>query len=94
MPHAPVWRRARVRRAAGWILAAIVAACARAATDIVTTLDVGSVSIKAPSTTVTVGSQIPLQALVQDPSGKAIAATGVFWSVQPRASRRSRVMGS
>ncbi len=82
MPHAPVWRRARVRRAAVWILAAIVAACARAATDIVTTLDVGSVSIKAPSTTVTVGSQISLQALVQDPSGKAIAATGVFWSVQ------------
>jgi uncharacterized protein YjdB len=63
-------------------LAAIVAACARAATDVVTTLDVGSVSIKAPSTTVTVGSQISLQALVQDPSGNSIAATGVFWSAQ------------
>jgi hypothetical protein len=70
-------------------LAAIVAACARAATDVVTTLDVGSVSIKAPSTTVTVGSQISLQALVQDPSGNSIAATGVFWSVQdPSIARR------
>ncbi len=71
-----------MRRAAVWILAAIVAACARAATDVVTTLDVGSVSITAPSMTVTVGAQISLQALVQDPSGKAIAATDVFWSVQ------------
>jgi uncharacterized protein YjdB len=70
------------RRAAVWILGAIVAACARAATDVVTTLDVGSVSIRAPSTTVTVGSQISLEALVQDASGQAIAATDVFWSVQ------------
>ena len=80
MPHAPSWPKGRC--AAVWTFAAIVAACARAATDVVTTLDVGSVSITAPSTTVTVGSQIPLQALVQDPGGKTVTATDVFWSVQ------------
>jgi len=80
MPHAPVWGSGR--RAAVCIVAAVVATCSRAATDVVTTLDVGSVSITAPSMTVTVGSQISLQALVQDPSGKTIPATDVFWSVQ------------
>ncbi len=29
-----------------------------------------------------IGAQIPLQALVQDQSGKAVTATDVFWSVQ------------
>ena len=52
------------------------------ATDVVTTANVGSVSITPPTTTVSIGAQIPLQALVQDPSGKAITATEVFWSVQ------------
>jgi len=48
----------------------------------VTTADVGSVSITPPTTTVRVGSQIPLRALVQDPGGKTIPGTDVFWSVQ------------
>jgi len=48
----------------------------------VTTIDVGSVSITPPATTVSVGSQVPLQALVQDAGGRTIAATDVFWSVQ------------
>ncbi len=47
-----------------------------------TTIDVGSVSITPPTTTVSVGAQIPLQALVQDAGGKTVAATDVFWSVQ------------
>ncbi len=58
-----------------------MAACV-VARDVVTTIDVGSVSITPPTTTVSVGAQIPLQALVQDAGGKTIAATDVFWSVQ------------
>ena len=71
------WRRATV-----WILAAVVAACSSTSTDVVTSADVGSVFITPPTTTVRVGSQIPLQALVQDPGGKTIPGTDVFWSVQ------------
>jgi uncharacterized protein YjdB len=69
------------RRAGVLILAAVVAACSSTSTDVVTT-DVGSVSIVPSRTTVLVGSTIPLQALVQDPGGKTIPATDVFWSVQ------------
>ncbi len=58
-----------------------MAACV-VARDVVTTIDVGSVSITPPATTVSVGSQIPLQALVQDPSGRTITATDVHWSVE------------
>ncbi len=64
-----------------WIAATIVAACS-AATDVATTANVATVSIAPPSTTVSIGSQIPLQALVQDPGGKTIPATDVFWSIQ------------
>jgi trimeric autotransporter adhesin len=78
--HAPIWGEGR--RATVWILVAVVAACGSASTDVVTTADVGSVSITPTTTTVRVGSQIPLQALVQDPDGNTIPGTDVFWSVQ------------
>jgi uncharacterized protein YjdB len=78
--HAPVWGKGR--RTTVWIFAAVVAACSSVPTDVVTTADVGSVSITPLTTTVRVGSQIPLQALVQDPGGKTIPGTEVFWSVQ------------
>jgi uncharacterized protein YjdB len=71
----------RVRRVAVWIATAAMAACV-VARDVVTTIDVGSVSITPPATTVSVGAQIPLQAVVQDPSGRTITATDVHWSVQ------------
>jgi len=71
----------RARRIALWIATAAVAACV-VARDVVTTIDVGSVSITPAATTVSVGAQIPLQALVQDPSGRTITATDVHWSVQ------------
>jgi trimeric autotransporter adhesin len=58
-----------------------MAACG-IARDVVTTIDVGSVSITPPTTTVSVGAAIPLQALVQGPDGKTITGAEVFWSVQ------------
>jgi uncharacterized protein YjdB len=62
--------------------AVVVAGCAGEATDVVTSANVGSVSITPASTTVTVGAQIPLQAQVQDPSGRTITGADIFWSVQ------------
>jgi len=69
------------RRVAAWSAAAVVAACASVATDIATA-NVASVSITPPSTSVSIGAQIPLQVLVQDQNGKTISVPGVFWSVQ------------
>lgn len=71
----------RARRGIVWIAATVVAACSGAA-DVATTADVATVSIAPPATTVSLGSQIPLRALVQDPGGNTIPATDVFWSVQ------------
>jgi uncharacterized protein YjdB len=71
----------RGRRVAAWMATAVVAACASEATDVVTT-NVGSVSITPASTTVAIGAQIPLHALVQDPSGRTITGMNIFWSVQ------------
>ena len=82
-----VFRRHRLsarwgRRVAIWSACAVVAACVGVATDVVTTLNVGSVSITPPSSSLSIGAQMPLQALVQDPSGKTISGASVFWSVQ------------
>jgi trimeric autotransporter adhesin len=70
------------RRVATWIAVSAAAACGGSAADVLTTGTVASVSITPPTTTVSIGSQIPLQALVQDPTGKTVTATDVFWSVQ------------
>jgi trimeric autotransporter adhesin len=70
------------RRVAIWSACVVVAACVGVATDVVTTLNVGSVSITPPSSSVSIGAQMPLQALVQDPNGKTISGASVFWSVQ------------
>jgi uncharacterized protein YjdB len=69
------------RRVASWAGLITIAACALT-TEVVPTADVGSVSVTPPSTTVAVGSQIPLQAVVHDASGKPVTGTDVFWSVQ------------
>jgi trimeric autotransporter adhesin len=76
----PAARRSASRLVAA--LAAALAACTGAQTDVVTTASVASVSVTPPATTLSVGSQIPLQASVQDAAGKAITGTNVFWSVR------------
>jgi uncharacterized protein YjdB len=73
------WRGAR--RGAAWVAVSVAAACGGTTAD-VNTGTVASISITPPTTTVSIGAQIPLQALVQDPSGKTVTATEVFWSVQ------------
>jgi uncharacterized protein YjdB len=74
----PSWRR----RIGIWSVAALAAACVSVATDVSTALNVGSVSVTPPTTTLSIGTQVPLQALVQDPNGKSIPGALVFWSVQ------------
>ena len=74
------WRARAARR--GVDRGSAAAACSGGAADVVTTGTVASVSITPPTTTVSIGAQIPLQALVQDPSGRTITGTDVFWSVQ------------
>jgi uncharacterized protein YjdB len=63
-------------------LAAIAVAACTLSTEVSPTTDVASVSVNPPTTSVSVGSQVPLQALVQDISGKPIAGSSVFWSVR------------
>ncbi len=70
------------RRASAWIAAVVVAACTSTTADHVTSPIIASVSITPPSTTISIGSQVPLQASIQDASGKPITGTDVFWSVQ------------
>ena len=71
-----------MRRTAAWVAVAVVAACSGMATDTVTTSGVASISITPPTTTLVVGSQTPLQALVQDATGKTVSGADVFWSIQ------------
>jgi trimeric autotransporter adhesin len=59
----------------------MVAACTSTQTD-ATGASVASVSVTPTTTTLSVGSQIPLQAVVQDASGKSITGTNIFWSVR------------
>jgi len=74
--------RAGTRRAAAWLLAVVVAACTSATPDHVTGPEIASVSITPSSATLSIGTQAPLQASVQDAEGKAISGADVFWSVQ------------
>ena len=63
-------------------LGAMAIAACTLSTEVVTSADVASVSVTPPTPSVSVGSQIPLQALAQDFSGKPITGANVFWSVR------------
>jgi uncharacterized protein YjdB len=76
------FRKPAVRRAAAWITAVVVAACSSSTSDLVTTGDVASVAVTPSTMTVSIGAQAPLQATVQDPSGKIISGAEVHWSIQ------------
>lgn len=79
--HDPI-RPSTLRRATVWTVAAVVAACSTATTDLVGGGDVATVSITPSTTTVAIGAQVPLQALVKDPDGKTLGGVPVVWSVQ------------
>ncbi len=71
-----------VRRAATWLVGIVVAGCTSVQTDTVNGGTVASVSVAPPTTTLSLGSQVPLQAVVQDASGNPVTGADVFWSVR------------
>src|SRR5690348_1755164 len=72
----------KLRRAAAWMMAVAVASCSSATTDLVQGGDVASVAVNPPTASVSVGAQVPLQAVVEDASGKVISGADVHWSTQ------------
>lgn len=73
------------RRAAAWVTAVFVAACSSSTTDLVSGGSVATVSVSPPTSTVSIGAQLPLQAIVQDAKGQAVSSVDVHWSIQNSA---------
>lgn len=72
-----------VRRALVWAAATLVWSCS-STTDVGTGSSdgVATVTVSPPTPTVAVGAEIPLQATLQDASGKAVTGVSVVWTVQ------------
>jgi uncharacterized protein YjdB len=85
MTHASLPQRrpmAGVRRADLWAALLVVAACGSATTDEVTPSEVASVAVSPPTSTVSIGAQLPLRVIVEDAIGDTITNIDVHWSVQ------------
>ena len=80
-----------VRRALLWAAATVVWSCSSSTETDVTGGDaVASIVVTPPTPTLAVGAEVPLQATVQDATGKAITGVSVLWSVQdPKVARVS-----
>lgn len=77
-----------IRRLAAWLPMVASLSCGGAGgTEPVSPADgtPATVSINPPSSTISIGAQLPLQALVQDPDGRLIPVTAVVWSAQDPA---------
>ena len=72
----------RTRRAAIWAAGLAVAACSSTTSDNLVSSEVATVAVSPPTSTVSIGAQVPLQAVVQDASGNTITDADVIWSVQ------------
>jgi uncharacterized protein YjdB len=80
-----------VRRVLVWAAATVVWSCGSSTETDVTGGDaVASIVVTPPTPTLAVGAEVPLQATVQDATGKAITGVSVLWSVQdPKVARVS-----
>jgi uncharacterized protein YjdB len=70
----------RISRKLVWIGAYAALSCGEVTESVEG--DVAAVGVTPPTSTITVGAQLPLQALVQDAAGNAISNAAVFWSVR------------
>ncbi|HUF64821.1 MAG TPA: Ig-like domain-containing protein [Gemmatimonadaceae bacterium] len=70
----------RMLRKFMWVGASIALACSDATGTIDS--DVALVAVTPPASTITVGAELPLQAVVQDATGRTITGASVFWSVR------------
>jgi len=76
-------RSVAIRRGLLWLAAAVVWSCS-SATDVVENGGdtISAVEVTPPTSTVAVGAQVPLQAVVKDADGKAVTGASVVWTVQ------------
>src|SRR4051794_28712474 len=76
-------RSLAIRRGLMWLAAAVVWSCS-SATDVVENGGdaVAAVVVTPRTSTLAVGAQLPLQAVVQGADGKAVSGVSVVWSVQ------------
>ncbi len=73
--------RTAFRRGALSIAAFAVGSCS-SATDSIQSDDVATVVVNPSSTSVAVGSQVPLQVTVENADGKAVTGVGIVWTVK------------
>ncbi|HEY6829976.1 MAG TPA: Ig-like domain-containing protein, partial [Gemmatimonadaceae bacterium] len=73
--------RTALRRGALSIAAFAVGSCS-SATDSIQSDDVASVVVNPSSTSVAIGSQVPLQVTIQGVDGKPVTGVGVVWTVK------------
>src|SRR5512133_620386 len=66
------------------LVAAVVAGSCSSSTEVVEggSDSIASVVVNPPTSTIAIGAQLPLQAVVQDATGKAVSGVAVAWSVQ------------
>src|SRR5438309_8973344 len=82
-----------IRRGLMWTAAVIVWACSSATEVSVNGPDdIATVVVTPSTTTMAIGAEVPLQAVVQDATGKSVAGVAVQWSVQD--SKIARVSSS
>lgn len=71
-----------VPRTGIWVALLVIAACSSATTDEVASSEVATVAVSPPTSTVSIGAQLPLRAIVEDAIGDTITDVDVHWSVQ------------
>jgi uncharacterized protein YjdB len=74
-----------LRKLARWTALSVAAACAGAVADVAPVATVATVSINPPSTSVPIGTQFPLQAVVTDVDGKLVPQPAIVWTVRDTA---------
>jgi trimeric autotransporter adhesin len=74
-----------LRKLARWTAFSIIAGCAGAVTDATPVATIATVAINPPSTSVPIGTQFPLQAVVTDVDGKLVPQPTVVWTVRDTA---------
>jgi uncharacterized protein YjdB len=71
-----------MRGGAAWGAMLAVVACRGSTTNDVAPGDVATVAVSPSRSSVSVGGQLPLSAVVQDAAGGALSGAAVFWSVR------------
>jgi uncharacterized protein YjdB len=71
-----------VRRGAVWGAMLLVAACSASDTNAVKPAEVASVAVSPPASSISIGGQLTLRAVVQTAAGETLADPNIFWSAE------------